>query len=153
MDSLELKIPPALLFILTAAAMWASAGCLPAFDSVGWFLCALGWLSFVVGGLFCVLGVLWFVIHQTTPDPRDPSQSSTLVTSGIYSKTRNPMYLGFVLLLSSYMFWQGSPLMVLYIAAFVCFLTCYQIIPEERILGYRFGQTFQEYTNRVPRWW
>ena len=153
MDSLELKIPPAALFLLTAVLMWASAECLPAFESIGWFWCVLGWLSFIAGGLFCIVGVLWFVIHQTTPDPRDPSRSSKLVTSGIYSKTRNPMYLGFVLLLSSFMVWQGSPLLVFFFAAFVWFLTRYQIVPEERILGYRFGQAFRDYTSRVPRWW
>lgn len=151
MDCLELKVPPALSFLIVSLLMWGSADCLPAWET-GWFLCLLAWLSFVVGGLFCVLGLLAFVVHKTSPDPRDPHQSRTLVCDGIYAYSRNPMYLGFVLLLASVMLWLGSPLLVFYIMAFVWFLTRYQIEPEERILGYRFGQAYQDYLYRVPRW-
>lgn len=151
MDSLELKVPPALSFMVTALLMWFSAACFPAWQT-GWFLCLLGWLIFALGVLCCVLGVLTFLVYKTTPDPRDPHQSRTLVCQGIYAYSRNPMYLGFVLLLASLMLWLGSPLLVFYIMAFVWFLTRYQIEPEERILGYRFGQTYQDYLYRVPRW-
>lgn len=151
MDCLELKIPPALLFLLTALLMYVTANCLPAWDT-GWFLGFLGGLSFGAGAFCCLLGLYEFVIHKTTPDPRDPYQSKTLVTRGIYTYSRNPMYLGFVLLLASCMLWAASPLMAFYIMAFVWFLTRYQIEPEERILRYRFGQAYQDYLHRVPRW-
>ncbi|WP_417552989.1 methyltransferase family protein [Marinomonas fungiae] len=151
MDCLELKIPPALSFAMVALLMWSSASCFPAWE-LGWFMCSLGWLAFIAGGVCCLLGLFEFLIHKTTADPRDPHQSSTLVCRGIYAYSRNPMYLGFVLLLASLMLWLGSPLLVFYIVAFIWFLTRYQIEPEERILRYRFGQTYQDYLYRVPRW-
>ncbi|SBS28804.1 hypothetical protein MAQ5080_01213 [Marinomonas aquimarina] len=151
MDSLELKVPPALSFLATALLMWLSADCLPA-RHIGWFLCSLAWLVFIAGGICCLFGLLEFLAHKTTPDPRDPHQSSSLVCRGIYAYSRNPMYLGFVLFLASLMLWLGSPLLVFYILAFVWFLTRFQIEPEERILRYRFGQAYQDYLYRVPRW-
>lgn len=152
MDWLELKVPPALSFVLTGLLMWVSSACFPSFESVGWFSCLLGWVAFSSGGLLCVLGLLAFISKRTTPDPRDPHQTSTLVCGGIYQYSRNPMYLGFVVILVSFMLWLGSPLLAIYIAGFVAFLTRFQIKPEERILRYRFGQAYQDYMNQVPRW-
>ncbi|NRA23032.1 MAG: hypothetical protein HRU08_00855, partial [Oleispira sp.] len=52
-------------------------------------------MVFIITGLSIALaGVKEFSLHQTTVNPLEPNKSSTLVTSGIYQLTRNPMYLG-----------------------------------------------------------
>lgn len=98
MQALELKIPPLLLVLLFALAMWLLASltaalsaqlALPALDTTVLALCLA-----VTGIAVALAGVLAFRRAQTTVDPRVPQQSSSLVIVGIYRYSRNPMYLG-----------------------------------------------------------
>ncbi len=92
-------IPPLALVGLLAALMWVAARAFPqAGLTVPWrgLVCAA---TAVAGLVLCALGVLPFRSAGTTVDPTRPERASTLVTTGVYSMTRNPMYLGMLLVI------------------------------------------------------
>jgi len=81
-----------------------------------------------------------------------PSKASSLVTTGIYGYTRNPMYLGGLVMLSAGALVLAKLSAWFFLPLFVMYLTRFQIIPEERVLRARFGAEFDDYTRRVRRW-
>jgi protein-S-isoprenylcysteine O-methyltransferase Ste14 len=152
MNALEHRIPPPLVMLLTAFAMWQFARLLPRVevdDTVRLVLAGL----FLTDALFCALaGVYCFRRAHTTVDPLHPDKASRLVTGGIYRVSRNPMYLGFALLLLAWAVFLASPWMLLGVPAFMLYIGRFQIQPEERALETLFGQEFRDYRAQVRRW-
>jgi len=70
----------------------------------------------------------------------------------MYTFTRNPMYLGMLLLLIGWVFWVGNPLGVPMLFVYVWYLTRFQIKPEERVLAELFGDQYIDYMRQVRRW-
>src|SRR3954470_23049514 len=99
MKALALKIPPTLVTLAAAALMWLATKATPAFDFTLPRRNLLSAAMVLLGILTAVMGVLSFRKAGTTVNPLYPDRVSTLVTSGIYRFTRNPMYLGFLLML------------------------------------------------------
>ena len=85
-------------------------------------------------------------------NPMKPDPTSSLVVSGIYRYTRNPMYLGFLLILLAWAAALSNLLALVSLLAFVLYMNSFQIVPEERILSSRFAQDYAEYRARVRRW-
>jgi protein-S-isoprenylcysteine O-methyltransferase Ste14 len=90
--------------------------------------------------------------HDTTVSPISPDAASTLVTDGVYSITRNPMYVGMLLALIGFVFWTGAATAAIAIVAFYFFIDQRQIAVEERALLAIFGDDYRDYAKRVPRW-
>ena len=152
MRVLELKIPPLAVVLVTAVLMWISASAAPRLALVvpGWELIAL--IFAVAGAVTSILGVASFRRAGTILNPLTPDASSSLVVSGIYSLSRNPMYLGFLMLLLGWAIYVSNALAFLFVPAFVLYINNFQIKPEEQALTSRFGQEFVAYTGRVRRW-
>jgi protein-S-isoprenylcysteine O-methyltransferase Ste14 len=150
--SLELKIPPVALVLITAALMWLGAWSVPrlGFPVPGRYYIAGG--VALAGAFISILGLVSFKRAKTTVNPMKPESSSSLVVAGIYGVTRNPMYLGFLLILLGWAAWLSNVLALLPIAGFVIYMTVFQIRPEERALDSLFGQEFAAYKGRVRRW-
>lgn len=149
---LELRIPPVALTLLAASAAWFGARAFPALRLES---AALSWSAavFALLGLGCSLGgVGSFRRARTTVNPTKPDSATTLVSSGVYRITRNPMYLGFLFVLLGVVAWLGSAVAGLTVPAWVIYLNRFQIAPEERALRARFGAEFVAYAARVPRW-
>ena len=106
----------------------------------------------ISGGMCVVLGVVAFRAEKTTVNPMTPDAASALVTSGIYGISRNPMYLGFLLLLLGWSLWLASLYALALSAGFVWYMNRFQIAPEETALGSIFGSQFTAYKKRVRRW-
>ena len=104
------------------------------------------------GGLIALAGVLEFHRAHTTVNPMAPQKASALVTSGVYRITRNPMYLGMLLVLAGWAVWLGNAAAFVGLPLFVAVLNLLQIAPEERVLRERFGDAFTRYAARVRRW-
>lgn len=107
----------------------------------------------VIGGLGLVLtvaGVLGVVRHRTTIVPHHPV--STLVTSGAYRWSRNPMYTGLAITYLGGALLAGSWWPVLLTALVLLAVTRLVISPEERYLEERFGASYAGYRSRVRRW-
>ena len=90
--------------------------------------------------------------NKTTVSPVTPKNASALVSTGIYRYTRNPMYLGMLMLIIAIGLWIGNLMIIPASALFVWYITAYQIIPEEEALREKFGQAYDEYCNQVRRW-
>lgn len=148
--SLALKIPPLLLLLLSACAMAALAkfvnvlefGSQPIAATV--LLCLGFWAA--------VSGIYEFRRVSTTVDPRKPEASNSLVDSGIYRFSRNPMYVGFALWLLALALWLGQGLNFGVLVIFILYLNHFQIAPEERALSASFGGSYDAYLTRVRRW-
>lgn len=152
MQALELKIPPVLLVMLFALAMWLLAQWFPPLAlPQSWRLILV--IGFAAAGIAVALaGVLAFRRADTTVDPRVPQQTSSLVIRGIYRYSRNPMYLGFLLLLIAWAFYLLSAVALALLPLFVWYMNRFQIVPEERYLLHKFGTKYQGYTHQVRRW-
>ena len=152
MRSLELRIPPSFVAIIAAVLMWLLARIFP---STGFSFPAPQAVMFgfvVVGAVLTSLAVTSLRRVGTTLHPQRPGKASTLVTSGVYSWTRNPMYLGLLLGLLGWVIRLSNFGSILMLPLFVVYLNRYQIGPEERLLAVLFGQKFTAYRSRVRRW-
>ena len=78
--------------------------------------------------------------------------SSCVVTWGVYSITRNPMYLGLLMILTGWAIFLSNALALLFLPLFVLYINRFQIKPEERALTAIFGQDYLAYQGRVRRW-
>jgi protein-S-isoprenylcysteine O-methyltransferase Ste14 len=152
MKWLELKIPPLALLLLLGAAMWFVAINTPqltiAIPGHGWlavFLAALG-----IG--IVVAGVSEFRSANTTLDPTNPDKASRVVSSGIFRRSRNPMYLGMLLALGGWAFYLSHAAAFLFLPAFIAYMNRFQIGPEENALCSTFGEEYRDYKHVVRRW-
>jgi protein-S-isoprenylcysteine O-methyltransferase Ste14 len=109
-------------------------------------------LCAVLGTLIAGAGILAFRRAGTTVDPMRPEKAAAVVATGVYRYTRNPMYLGLALVLFGWGVYLGAPWLLFGPAAFVLFITRFQVIPEERALLARFGADYATYQRRVRRW-
>lgn len=150
--SLELKIPPILLVVLSVILMWGIAVILPDVHLPASLRTVLILASCLLGLFFPIAGVLSFNKAQTTVNPSKPSASSTLVTFGIYQRTRNPMYVGFVFLLFAWACVLSNVFSLLAIILFIIYMNKYQIKPEEDALAINFGQQYFDFQRNVKRW-
>lgn len=107
----------------------------------------------VVLGVGLVLaGGLEFRRAKTTVNPLTPRRASTVVDTGIYRLTRNPMYLGMAVALLGLAAWTSTLLGYALVPVFSLYMTQFQIKPEERALLNIFGPAFTAYMAKVRRW-
>ena len=132
--------------------MWGLAGLSGAGQAAPSWRLALVALFAGAGIAFDVADLLSFRASRTTVNPLKPERASALVTQGVYRLTRNPMYVGMACLLLAWAAWLWQLLPLLGPAAFVLYITRFQIRPEERALAALFGAEYAAYTARVRRW-
>ncbi len=152
MRVLELKVPPLAVGALLAALIWLVSGLVPGFNFVFPGREFLALTLAIAGAMIIVLGVVSFRRAKTTVNPMKPESSSSLVISGIYKLSRNPMYLGFLLVLVGWAVFLSNALAFVFVPAFIFYMNRFQIDPEERALGGKFGQEFLDYKSQVRRW-
>ena len=152
MSTLELKIPPPLVALLIGVAMWFLARSGPSLELPLFARAAAFIVIALLGGALAIAGDLEFKRARTTINPFKPDNTTSLVTSGIYGLTRNPMYVGLTLGLVGWAAFLCSASALAGPVAFVLYIARFQIMPEERILAAKFGATYGDYTSRVRRW-
>lgn len=152
MDKLERKIPPVALFVIFVILMTVIDKVWVVFRfelplNLFVAVAAVG-LSGVIG----LAGVYEFRKAKTTVNPINVEAASTVVDSGIFAYTRNPMYLALMILLVGLGYWQQNMLCLLLSYGFVMYLNRFQIRPEEKALENNFGPEYLDYKQRVRRW-
>ena len=152
MSSLENKIPPPIVCLIVAIAMWMTATLSSAISIEHTLRLAVAILFGVFGLVIASLGFRAFGAAKTTISPVNIEAASSLVTSGVYRYTRNPMYVGLTSLLIAWAVYLAAPLTILGPLAFVLYITRFQIIPEERALSRIFGRSYDDYRAQVRRW-
>jgi protein-S-isoprenylcysteine O-methyltransferase Ste14 len=149
---LELRIPPPVVSLIFAAGMWALAHVTPMLPMPRLARLISAAAVLAIGAAVAIGGVVSFRLAKTTVNPLKPETSASLVSTGIYSFTRNPMYLGMALVLVAWAVFLSSAWCLVGPALFMLYITRFQIAPEERVLDRLFGAAFAEYKKRVRRW-
>ena len=149
---LELKIIPVVQVAIAAFLMFVIAKIFPVSQgllAVRWFI----WGIFItIGLLFGLAGIISFRLAKTTVKPETPEEASTLVQTGIYKITRNPMYVGLVCVLIAWAAWLGSVYSLSVVVVFILYISRFQILAEERALIELFGNKYIDYCLKVRRW-
>ena len=110
----------------------------------------LGLLPMVAGIAIAVQGSRQFAAAETNIIPL--TESTTLVTDGVFAFSRNPMYLGMTLLLTGLAFIADNALAWLVVVAFWLIIQFAFIRREESLMADTFGDAYIEYKGRVRRW-
>jgi len=152
MNSLELKVPPPVVALAMVLLMWGVARWLPALRVLPLLPPLVPALLAVLGAASTIAGMASFRRLGTTVNPLQPAKATVLATGGVYRLTRNPMYLGLLLVLTGWALALGSVLAWAGPVVFVAWITRLQVLPEERALTTLFGAEYAAYCGRVRRW-
>ena len=147
---LKNKIPPPIVTLVFAALIYLSADLLPHLMFEGQTF--LSSIIAIFGLIILLLAVKAFVQFKTTINPLKPKTTSVLVTSGIFKLSRNPMYLGMLLLIISLWIKTGAVLGFILVAGFIAYLNYFQIFPEEQAMKRLFSDKYKTYCQQVRRW-
>ena len=144
------KIPPPIATFICGIAIYSSRTLFNQFfsynnNTISLFLLILGLTVFI-------LAVKAFNRQKTTVNPLEPRQASSLVSSGIFKYSRNPMYLGMLIILLAISFKFNLVGGIVISLFFYLFITKFQILPEEEAMNELFGDEFIEYSTRTRRW-
>jgi len=141
-------IPP--LIFLVALAIIIALGRMPGAEFIAppWQLSGIAFIA--LGLSLAVWGRLEF--HRAGTSVRPTEQPTTMVATGPFRFTRNPMYLGMsiVLLGVAVLFGKLIPLLIPFLFAWVISVRFIRH-EEERLIGL-FGDAYEEYMHRVRRW-
>ncbi len=146
----RLRIFPLLFMLVLLAAMVALAVLLPVARVLEAPVTWLGAVPLTSGLLLIFISAGLFRRRQTTLKPF--GESSALVQEGLYRYSRNPMYLGMLLVLTGAALWLGHLLPFAALPTFVVVVSHQNIRHEEQALEAQFGDTYRAYRQRVRRW-
>jgi protein-S-isoprenylcysteine O-methyltransferase Ste14 len=152
LNMLKLKIPPPVYMLMFACGMWLMDQYIPLAE---WIAPPWNRAGFIIMGLafFTDLSSLFqFFRYHTTPNPIHPERVSALVTEGAYRYSRNPMYLGLLILLCGWAVYLGSISPLLLLPLFIFTINNMQIRCEEKLLEEKFSMAYRDYKQRVRRW-
>lgn len=146
----RIDLPPVWL-VGFAALAWVQARVLPMGLSLNGAVTDLLSGILVGGGIIlAIMAVVEFRRHRTTVLPHETP--STMVQSGIYRRSRNPIYLGDVLILAGLILRFDAVLSLVLLPIFVWLLERRFIIPEEDRLRRTFRADFARYERKTRRW-
>ncbi|MFX1257912.1 MAG: methyltransferase family protein [Promethearchaeota archaeon] len=123
-----------------------------------WILSISVWLNELVPLLLriilfiitlCSAFILIILAHRALFHENEPSD--TLITNGILSRVRNPLYLGVLLIYISFIFLSIS-IISIFLLIIIFFIYNKMVNYEEHILEEIFGDEYLEYKNKVPKW-
>ena len=141
---------PLLIAAVLLGLCWSFSWLFPLPYSLGFYGKVIGLLAISAGIILLLIATVLFIVRKTTVMPtRSPDK---LVTEGIYRVSRNPMYLGMLLILS------GFPLIIDTIIGLICPLIFFLlmnriVIPrEEKVIEGVFGEDYLEYKSKIRRW-
>ncbi|WHZ11320.1 MAG: Putative protein-S-isoprenylcysteine methyltransferase [Burkholderiaceae bacterium] len=152
MPSLDHKIPPPLIALACVIAAWLLARAVPGVAFVWPSRVPIAVLCIAAGVLLALSGIVTFRKARTTLDPHAPDRATSMVRTGPYRFTRNPMYLGLATALLGICIYFANPLTLVALIFFIGYITRYQIVPEERALLAKFGEPYARYLRSVRRW-
>lgn len=145
-------MPPLLLVAVCILAMAVLSRHLAIISFAIIYRYAITVFLITTGIVIATTAVISFRKASTTADPRTPSKASKLVIVGIYKYSRNPMYLGLVLILLGLATMFATLSAFLVIPIFIGFIVNFQIKPEELALEKLFAANYRTYKIKVRRW-
>jgi protein-S-isoprenylcysteine O-methyltransferase Ste14 len=147
---IQKRILPPTYFVFFLVLMAVLHFLLPVAEVVPSPLWLLGSVPLALGIVLNLVADQAFKRYQTTVKPYE--ESSTLITSGVFRLTRNPMYLGMVFILTGIAVLMGSLTPFVVIPFFVVLMNRVYITVEESMLAQKFGENWEAYAAKVRRW-
>jgi protein-S-isoprenylcysteine O-methyltransferase Ste14 len=149
---MELKIPPPVIALITGFFMWGISSLNLVMPILFEYSTVLVLVLIACGVGIGTIASTTFNKAKTTIDCFNPRGASSLVCHGVFGYTRNPMYLGLLIVLISVVIWFGSVLNLALLVLFFWYVTKFQIKPEERMLKEKFPREVADYYAKVRRW-
>ena len=145
--NLDTKIPPPIVTVIILSIIYL-------FDLNEYNLNTdlISIITLLIGLIFIISAVIQFINRKTTVNPTKPHKTSTLVITGIYKITRNPMYFGMLLIIISFALYKASIISLILIPLFIFYINKFQIEPEEFEMRKKFGIKYEDYCKKVDRW-
>lgn len=122
----------------------------PFFRMISPPLVNFGFVPMLLGASLVLVAAGLFKRRKTTLNPF--GEPAVVVREGVYRFSRNPMYLGMLLVLIGFGVWLGNILALLLAPGFVWVVTRRHILREEQLLESRFGEEYRAYRRQVRRW-
>jgi len=144
------KIPPPLVTIFFGCCIYFSKNFFLTINTQA--LTLLSYVLFLFGFGILFTAARSFKEHNTTINPIKIETASSLVVSGIFNYSRNPMYLGMALILLGLSLKFNLLGGLIFTALFILFITNFQIKPEETAMEKLFDQEWKDYVSNVRRW-
>lgn len=152
MTWLELKIPPLIVTLVIIALMYFTKTLFPTFGFPQNMATLFALLVLICALVFILMAIKVFREHKTTLDPRLPFKTTAVVETGIFGVTRNPMYVGMIMIVGAVgLYWQHSGF-IIFVAITMMYLHFLQVLPEEHLLIKKHGEQYKVYQDKVPRW-
>ena len=150
MTNIKTKLPPPLVALIFGFLINYTKNIFPKIEIKNQIIFG----SFIIiNGLIIILSaIILFKKYQTTISPLNPSNATKLITNGIYKFSRNPMYLGLLLVLLGISIIFNLTGGFFFILLFISYMNLFQIIPEENAMVDLFKDEFLEYKKNVRRW-
>ena len=145
-----IKIPPPLIVLVLIVSIYFSSKKIdliniPLQMEISIFILSAGILIFVNP-------VLQFIKSKTTVNPIQFEEVNKLVTSGIFKYSRNPMYLGMLMIVLSTSIFYLNIYSILTPLLFILWINKFQIKREEEFLIEKFGDEYLSYKKKTRRW-
>ena len=145
-----IKIPPPLIVLTLIISIYFSSKKIDLINipfqlEISFFILSLGILVFINP-------VLKFIKSKTTINPIQFEETNRLVTSGIFKYSRNPMYLGMLMIIISTSIFYLNIYSILMPFLFIFWINKFQIKREEAFLTEKFGKEYLSYKNKTRRW-
>jgi protein-S-isoprenylcysteine O-methyltransferase Ste14 len=144
------KIPPPIVTLSFGLCIYFSRDYFFSYEYK--FLDILSYTFFLIGLWILISAVNSFKKQSTTVNPIKIENASSLVTSGVFEYSRNPMYLGMALILLGLAFMFNVIGGIIFTILFTIFITKFQIRPEEEVMQRLFGEDFLKYKKNVRMW-
>ena len=144
------KIPPPIVTLAFGLMIYFSRNIFPDINNIIFYVLSLFFI--ILGPFILISAVRSFKAEQTTINPLNINNASSLVISGVFKYSRNPMYLGMVFILLALSFRFNLVGGILFTSIFIMYITKFQIIPEEAAMKSIFGEDFNKYKNKTRRW-
>lgn len=149
-DHAEVKIHPPVLALIYLVIVYLVKRYIPISLVVPDVLRNIG-IALVVIGIMLGFGVVWeFGKSRTTLNPH--GSVTSIVTSGVFRFSRNPIYLGFVLMLIGFPLYTGTYWGLFFAPLLVISFNELVIQYEEAYLEKKFGDEYTSFKSRVRRW-
>ena len=145
-----MKIPPPILVLILVVSSFLSSKKIDVIHIPHQTLVSI--LILLIGILILIIPVTNFIKYKTTIDPIEFKKVNKLVTSGIYKYSRNPMYLGLLLIVISSSILYLNIYSVSTPIFFYYWINRFQIQREEIFLTEKFGKEYLSYNTKTRRW-
>ncbi len=150
MINIKTKIPPPLVLLIFGFLINYTKNIFPQLEIARKDV--FGSTLIIFGIIIFFSAMMLFKKYKTTITPLNPSNATKLVIDGIYKFSRNPMYLGLLLILSGISIILNPIGGLFLIPLFILYINLFQIIPEEKAMVDLFKDEFLKYKKNVRRW-